>query len=643
MPGSIRALRRRVDPIRGGGRLPLVKRRTAGRPQFRETGSDTLSVQEEAIADAVEQAVLSVPSETVLDSLESRDYAGYGRAVLSALTDASRAIEDALLDAFVASGETSAIDLGRELATQYRRVGKADGPSPSEVALRFRFNTDDPRATEWARTESSRLITNMARSEQEVFRALVGQTFDEARAPGSSASLIYRQLQTVTPSPTAAQFASTLGTNLNGLTTRYERAVVNRVADRAGDLYARGITGTKALQDLQKTGDKYATKLRRARSRTIARTERMMAHNQARLLSYQQAIDTGLMSRDHSRKVWSTGPFDVCPICVGMAGVEAKVADPFTLPNGTQVQAPPAHPNCRCTLQSRTNTNLYEPPTLLGSNQPGDPFRFGGRGFTSEGQQLAGRPLPGAAPPVAPVEEPEIIEPATPPNQRTVVGEVFDDTGMDKNGAAAFYRDSIDTPALSDEHRLFIDWYTGSGSSSINGVLRGKLDVDDEWLFREGNGHEKRAKVSEWLRRESGEADDLFEETGNIVRYTRNSDQTTGDFVRAHMDKFDDAVNATVNENVTVFRGMRGMSLDVEPGDLMRDDGFMSTSLRRDVAERFSKKGTLLRINVKAGQRVMNVGGKWESELVLPRGSSLRVVNVDRSGKQVIVDAVLEG
>jgi hypothetical protein len=376
MPGSIRALRRQADPIRGGGRIPLVKRRSTGRPQFRTAGLDTLSTQEEAIADAVEQAFLSIQPETLLDSLESGDTPGYAERVLTALSQASRAIEEALLASFVASGETSALDLGRELAAQYRRVGKAETPSPSTVALRFRFDAQDPRATEWARTESSRLITNMALSEQEVFRALVTQSFTEARTPGSSASLIYDRLQTVTPTPTAREFAETLGTNLNGLTVRYERAVVNRVADRAGDLAARGIDGQKALDDLQRTGTRYATKLRRARSRTIARTERMMAHNQARLLSYQQAIDTGLMSREFSRKVWSTGPFDVCPICVGMAGTEAKVADPFTLPNGVQVQAPPAHPNCRCTLSTRTDTDLYDPPVALGTGQPGDPFRL---------------------------------------------------------------------------------------------------------------------------------------------------------------------------------------------------------------------------------------------------------------------------
>lgn len=847
MPGSIRALRRQADPIRGRGRIPLTKRRAPGAPQYRRTGVDTLSSEEDAIAVAVEDAFNTVSRETLLDAVERRDVDGYARSVLAAFSEASAAIEAALLRGFVSSGEATAREIGVELSRAYRRVGKADTPSPSQVALQFRFNAVDPRATEWARAEAGRLITNMTASQREMMRGLIEQSFVESRTMGTTASSIFRQLQTVTPGPTAREFADAIGTNLNGLTARYERAVMNRVADLGDDLAKRGVSGTRALEQMRKTGDKYATKLRRARSRTIARTERMTAHNQARLLSYQQAIDSGLMSKDHSRKIWSTGPFDVCPICVSMSGTEAKVGDPFTLPNGSQVQAPPAHPNCRCTLQSRTDTTLYDPPQALGTGVPGDPFRIGGRGLSTEGQIFSTSPLPGipAPPPVTPpppqptnnatldevvrigerqrragaanglsdaaddairryengsgdyslvnwrlrdadrfetlstkadkraaqevldgldeamerapdLDQPitlyrgvtdegadalaglrvgdtfedagfvstsfrrqtaeafarprrtggagrlieieagpgtrglmprayraedirealtgrydeaefllnrgtrfEVVEASddvlrarvvtepTPPapsaQPRTLVGEVFDDAGMDKERAAAFYRDAIDTPALSDDNRLFIDWYTGSGSSKVNGVLRGKPNISDDPLFRGGNGHEKRAKVSEWLRRESGEADDLFEETGNMVRYTRNSDQTTGDFVRAHMGKFDDAVNATVNENVTVFRGMRGMSLDLEPGDVMRDEGFMSTSLRRDVAERFAKKGTLLRINVKAGQRVMNVGGKWESELVLPRGSSLRVVNVDRSGKQVIVDAVLEG
>lgn len=388
MPGSIRALRRQADPVRGGGRIPITKRRTVGRPQFREPGTDNLSRQEEAIADAIEDAYATIPRETLLNAVETADTAGYARTVLGYLTAASSGIEEVLLESFVSSGETSAIDLGRELSRQYRQVGKAETPSPSEVALRFRFNATDPRATTWARNEAGRLITNMAQSEQAMFRRLVEQSFTEGRTPQSAASSIFRQLQTVTPTPTARDFAESIGGNLNGLTERYERAVMNRVADLGDDLAKRGVSGTRALEQMRKEGDKYATKLRRARSRTIARTERMMAHNEARLLSYQQAIDDGLMSREHSRKVWSTGPFDVCPICVAMSGVEAKIADPFTLPNGSQVQAPPGHPNCRCTLQTRTDVDLYDPPQALGTGVPGDPYRVGGREVSDQGRKF---------------------------------------------------------------------------------------------------------------------------------------------------------------------------------------------------------------------------------------------------------------
>jgi len=418
MPGSIRALRRQADPIRGGGRIPLTKRRTAGNPQYRRTGVDTLSAEEDAIASAVEDAFNTVSHETLLDAVERRDVDGYGRSVLAAFSEASAAIEAALLRGFISSGEATAREIGVELSRAYRRVGKAEAPSPSEVALRFRFNVTDPRATEWARAEAGRLITNMTASQRDMMRALVEQSFVEGRTMSTTASSIFRQLQTVTPGPTAREFADAIGSNLNGLTARYERAVMNRVADLGDDLAKRGVSGTRALEQMRKEGDKYATKLRRARSRTIARTERMVAHNQARLLTYQQAIDDGLMSREHSRKVWSTGPFDVCPICVSMSGTEAKVADPFTLPNGSQVQAPPAHPNCRCTLQSRTDTTLYDPPEALGTGVPGDPFRVGGRGLSQTGREMASQPLPAAPKPPSspPVARPQ---PPTPSRGRT--------------------------------------------------------------------------------------------------------------------------------------------------------------------------------------------------------------------------------
>jgi hypothetical protein len=394
MPGSVRAIRRALDPIRGRGRVPLSKRRTAGHPEFREAGATTLSQLELDLADALVEVVDSIPHETLLDSVESGEVADYGRDVLNAFSQRSTAIESALMAAFVASGDAAAIEIGNQLARDYRRVGKAETPSPSEVALRFRFDRTDPRAADWVRRESATMITNMVRSEQESIRAIIDASFSAQQTVQQTGRGIFGQLRTVNPSAGAREFADTLGSNLNGLTRRYETAVINRVTSVADDLASRGITGTKALEQMRKEGDRYATQLRRARSRTIARTERMRAHNQARLLTFQQAVDSGIASAEHSRKQWQTGPFDVCEICVPMQGQERKVAEPFALPSGAQVESPPAHPNCRCTMTMRTDTRLYEPPQNLGTGTLGDPFRTVPRDFSDAGQTFASRPLP---------------------------------------------------------------------------------------------------------------------------------------------------------------------------------------------------------------------------------------------------------
>lgn len=393
MPGSIRAIRRAADPIRGRGRIPIAKRKDKGHPEFRDAGKDAVSDEERAIARVVMDAVAQISHEALVDAVQTGDVVGYASIVRETLVEQSGAIEAALFDAFVVSGDAAAIEIGTDLARAYRQVGKANAPLPSEVAMRFRFDRTDPRAVDWVRRESGSLITNMVRSEQEAIRTIIESSFTQQGTYQRAASGIYRQLSTVSPSLATRDFANALGTNLNGLTARYEQAVINRVSTVADDLAARGITGTKALSRMRQEGDKYAQRLRRSRSRTIARTERLRAHNEARLLSMQQAIDSGLASREHSRKQWQTGPFDVCNICVPMQGQQMKVADSFTLPNGSMVQAPPAHPNCRCSMTMVTDVRLYNPPETLGTGEIGDPFRVGGRGFNLAGRQLSQRPV----------------------------------------------------------------------------------------------------------------------------------------------------------------------------------------------------------------------------------------------------------
>lgn len=94
------------------------------------------------------------------------------------------------------------------------------------------------------------------------------------------------------------------------------------------------------------------------RGRTVARTETMWAANQGRLDGYAYAAAQGAIGTD-ARKQWvlSAG---ACPLCLDMAGEEVGLADDFS----SGGNAPPYHPNCRCTtILSDLGTIPDEPPS----------------------------------------------------------------------------------------------------------------------------------------------------------------------------------------------------------------------------------------------------------------------------------------
>ena len=57
-------------------------------------------------------------------------------------------------------------------------------------------------------------------------------------------------------------------------------------------------------------------------------------------------------------RTWFTNNDDlVCPVCGQLNGAEVGADDPFKLADGTEVDDPPAHPNCRCWTDFRTRIN----------------------------------------------------------------------------------------------------------------------------------------------------------------------------------------------------------------------------------------------------------------------------------------------
>ena len=75
------------------------------------------------------------------------------------------------------------------------------------------------------------------------------------------------------------------------------------------------------------------------RATTVVRTETAIAYNQAKLAEMD----------DDSMKRWHANP-DACPVCINLSGRVIPKNAPFLTPYG-DIQHPPAHPNCRCSIE----------------------------------------------------------------------------------------------------------------------------------------------------------------------------------------------------------------------------------------------------------------------------------------------------
>jgi hypothetical protein len=439
MPGTVTVSTWRTNPT---GRLPLTKGRAAGQQAHRRTGTTDLSSYEARLADLVYSMYQSMP--TPPDTLDGVSLAAYDRDLLDNLVEFVDPLRAILQEQVDRAGQVASTELGQLLSREYRRVGKA-APLPSDMVLNLQFDKTNTRALAFANDEAGRLVTNMVAEQRQVVRDIIGEAYRTGMTPDGTARQLRTLLTTVRPgTPEAQQIAQLFGTNVNGLTLQYERAVVNRAGALAADLTSRGIDGEKAYNLIRRDTEKYAAQLRRTRARTIARTETMRANNAGRMASYQQAMDDGFLSPQHSLKQWEVSPFDVCPICVGLGqGKPVKMDDYFQAGN-VAVPYPPAHPNCRCTFNVVPNSQMYDTPRQVGTGEPGDPYRFdtgyGPRGVDT-GRTAAPTPQPappGSAPSPAPTPRPGevLVEPAG-----KVPGHIIEPTGRVRLVDADEYRE----------------------------------------------------------------------------------------------------------------------------------------------------------------------------------------------------------
>ena len=389
MAGVVRVSKKRSDLW---GRLPLVKSK-AGESAYRDAGTETLTKNEKALANVILSANDLIPTDAAQRLIDGGDIATYNRTVLNALAPLQDEIEVLLRKQLIESAIATTREAVQNISNDYAAIGKAEAltpPLPSKVVLQHSFDYTSPATTAFAKKQSAQLVTNMVESQREAIRQVVARAYTVGRTPAQLQTDLVAALRLVNPTTDPAKsLASLFGTNVNGLTARYETAVATRAEKIAKDLAKKGITGSKALEKVKKDTQKYADKLRKARARTIARTEMMTANNEGKLQSFLQMEKKGIISPKNSRKQWSTGRFDVCKICAPLNGQLQPLNKPFS----TGRMTPPAHPNCRCTMMLVTDVKTHTPPQPIGGNTPDNPLGFTPGDLTPAGQTAAETPI----------------------------------------------------------------------------------------------------------------------------------------------------------------------------------------------------------------------------------------------------------
>jgi len=128
-----------------------------------------------------------------------------------------------------------------------------------------------------------------------------------------------------------------------GLTERQGTAV----SRYWGQLQKEGVPYAKIEQRAQK----YSERLIGQRARTIARTESISAVSQGRAQLWQQLKDEDAFPEGYVQEWLTAGDDRVSEeICAPMQGQQRPIGEPFTTGDGQKIDAPPSHPNCRCTV-----------------------------------------------------------------------------------------------------------------------------------------------------------------------------------------------------------------------------------------------------------------------------------------------------
>lgn len=375
-------------------------------PKFRPTDSDYLNRQERNISDALVEGIEQIPStmnrniifgnlnettaklelmQIFLPLIEQTAIEIFG-VYVAGVRDGAKEVREDINDALKKLRSNARLRSVDDVDKAFDLLiwEPFDWSATVDPLDLFNAQPDNMAGKAYARTRATDLFSSISDDVQANIATMISEGFTAQQAFSTgrqvtglttqqTARRLFDILQQASPVPiTGADYANQIVPHTNGLFPRWAKAVDRSMNAYANRLAEQGIDPKEIIRRTDKHGQRYGNKLRRARARMIARTESIAARNQGKLDTMLQAQQMGLVG-PATVKQWVIGPTDVCEICVPMGGETMPLGMSFDWGTGGG-DYPPAHPNCRCTIQMVPN--IDKAPTQQGAGSLEDPFRY---------------------------------------------------------------------------------------------------------------------------------------------------------------------------------------------------------------------------------------------------------------------------
>jgi len=349
--------------------MALRYRKPPRRGVYQRPDDETRAIAEKGRHGAA-QAILAaskafrsaVPVKAMAEKIAGRDLAGAADLVnVATLKHDLRAAFAALVAIHNESAKRAADAINEALTARRRRALRKDTSTFSgdpETPDRFAFDlyTDDVMAA--IADYQDAFISAMTDD--------VRQTVFDAIAAGVKNG--------DEPSAIAASIRDVIGLNdRQAVAVENYRAALEQNIGASLDYALRDPSGDAMVADALNSGfaldaetidglvDAYVERSLDYRADMIAQTESTRAANMGLQDAYAQAIDDGVFPDDAVRQFWMLAMDEkVCDICQGIADDSADgvpIGETFESDDG-EIDAPPAHVRCRCSIEVRTNLDL---------------------------------------------------------------------------------------------------------------------------------------------------------------------------------------------------------------------------------------------------------------------------------------------